>query len=78
MEVFQMSQWLGRFCEGDGGFHLIFVGGWKLIGGSFVKSLVDKDHKEFCVEVQYLFQFSFNRIYLVQVTYTYQKMMKDT
>ena len=32
-----------------------------------MKSLVGEDHKEFSVEVQYLFQFSFNWIYLVSI-----------
>ena len=49
-----MSQWLGRFWdyEKDGALHIIFVGGRKSIGGSFVRSLVGKDQK-FRAEVQY-------------------------
>ena len=48
-----MSQWIGTFCEGVGEFHVIFVGGRKSIGGSFVGSLVGSDHKKFRANVQY-------------------------
>ena len=52
-----MSQWLGRFRDyGEGGeLHVIFVGGRKSIGGSFVNSLVGKNHKKFHAEVQYAY-----------------------